>query len=101
MTHAPQKDLHFRQPQPRKDNRLGWAGLLLAVCGLTLFWIPMVYPAAGVAAVVLSAVGYSKARAGTATNGKSAMLGIVLGSLAVVLPVVVLIGVAFYAASGG
>ena len=55
----------------------------------------MVYPTVGILAVTLSAIGHSRATAGTATNGKTAMSGLVLGVLSLVLPVVVLLGVAF------
>jgi hypothetical protein len=73
------------------------AGLLLGVCGLFLFWLPLVYPAVGITAITLSAIGYSNVRAGTATNGKSAMFGLVLGILSILLPIVVLLSFAFLA----
>jgi len=77
---------------------MGQAGLLLGVAGLLLFWIPMVYPAVGIVAITLSAIGHSQVRAGTATNGKSAMLGLVLGILSIVLPLVALLAFAFVVA---
>ena len=64
--------------------------MLAGICGLTLFWLPDFFPAAGLAA--LGAVGYSKAQSGAATNRRTAMLGIVLGVLALVLPVVAILG---------
>lgn len=79
---------------PQTSNMYGRAGLLLALAAALLFWIPMVYPTIGIAAVTLSAMGWSRARAGTADNGKSAIAGLILGILALVLPVVVLLGVA-------
>ena len=96
MTWVPQVESSTTQSPPsHASNGLGRAGLILAVCALVLFWIPMVYPTAGVVAVTLSAIGYSRARAGDATNGRSSLLGLVLGVLSLVLPIVVLLGVAF------
>lgn len=97
MKHVPHAEQSI-VPPPRVSNGFGQAGLLLAAAGLVLFWIPMVYPAVGILAITLSAIGYSNVRAGTATNGKSAMLGLVLGILSVVLPIVVLLGFAYLAA---
>jgi hypothetical protein len=77
---------------------MGRAGLLLGVGGLCLFWIPLVYPAAGIIAITLSAIGFSRVRAGTATNGTSAVFGLVLGVLSLVLPLVVLLTFATLAA---
>ena len=34
-------------PKAGADNRFGWAGLLAGICGLTLFWLPYFFPAAG------------------------------------------------------
>lgn len=98
MTHVPDTRLSISPPPRRVSNRMGQAGLLLGVCGLLLFWIPMVYPAVGIIAITLSGIAYSQVRAGTATNGKSAILGLVLGILAIVLPIVVLLSFAFLAA---
>lgn len=95
MQHVPYTELPTRQPPPQVSNGLGLAGLILGASGLVLFWVPMVYPTVGILAITLSAIGYSKARAGTATNGKSAMSGIVLGVLSLVLPIVVILGFAF------
>ena len=100
MQHVPDVEPDLRQPPPDVRNGLGRAGLLLGACGLAFFWVPMVYPAVGILAITLSAIGYSNARAGTATNGKSAMLGLVLGILSVVLPAVALLGVAMYVQLG-
>jgi len=97
MKHVPHTEQSIVTP-PRVSNGFGRAGLLLAAAGLVLFWIPMVYPAVGILAITLSAIGYSNVRAGTATNGKSAMLGLVLGILSVVLPIVVFLGLGFLVA---
>jgi hypothetical protein len=98
MSHAPQSQPQPKAPPPQQGNGFGWGGLALAVCGLTLFWIPMVFPAAGIAAIALSAIGYARAKAGNATNGGWAMLGMVLGTLSVVLPVVAILAPAYYVA---
>ncbi len=96
MTQVPHFESSATQsPPPQPSNGFGRAGLILAVCALVLFWIPMVYPTVGVVAVTLSAIGYSQARGGSATNGRSSVLGLVLGVLSLVLPIVVLLGVAF------
>ena len=62
-------------PWAGADNRFGWAGLLAGICGLTLFWLPYFFPAAGLAAIALGAFGYSKAQSGAATNRRTAVLG--------------------------
>jgi hypothetical protein len=59
-------------------------------------WLPYFFPAAGLAAIALGAVGYSKAQSGAATNQRTAVLGIVLGVLALVLPVVAMLGLGVY-----
>ena len=74
---------------------MGRAGLILGACGIPLFWVPMVYPNAPILGIIFSAIGYSRARAGKATNGKTAIIGLVLGILSLVLPAIVLIGMAF------
>jgi hypothetical protein len=89
-------------PPPRRvDNRFGWAGLLAGICGLTLFWLPYFFPAAGLAGIAFGAVGYSKAQTGAATNKRTAMTGIVLGVLALVLPVMGILGLGVYTAFHG
>ena len=96
-----QPPLHLPR-QKKEQNGYAWAGVLLGVCGLTLFfWVPYVFPYVGVAAIALSSVGYSKAQAGLATNKMSAVLGIVLGVFALMLPVVALVGLAVYATLNG
>jgi hypothetical protein len=100
MTHAPTRRAPL-QPPSKVDNRFGWAGLLAGICGLTLFWLPYLFPAAGIAAIALGAVGYAKAQSGAATNGRTAMLGIVLGVLAVVMPVVAVVGLGVYVSLHG
>lgn len=94
MTHLPRT----QPPSQTAQNGYGRAGLLLGICGLTLFWVPYVYPYVGGAAVALGTVGYSRAQAGTATNKKTAVLGIVLGTLALVLPVAGILGLGLYVA---
>ncbi|MCW2738976.1 hypothetical protein [Nocardioides sp.] len=79
-------------PQPR--NGMGQAGLILSACGILLFWVPMVYPNATLIGIVLSAIGLSRARAGAATNGKTAMAGLAIGVLSLVVPGLILLGVA-------
>lgn len=98
MTHLPSTQPPLSPPPQAVQNGYGWAGFLLGICGLTLFWVPYIYPYVGGAAVALSAVGYSKAQTGSATNRKTAVLGIVLGTLALVLPVVGLLGLGLYVA---
>jgi hypothetical protein len=73
---------------------MGQAGLILTACGILLFWVPMVYPNAPLVGIVFSAIGLSRARAGTATNGKTAMAGLVIGVLSLVVPGVILVGAA-------
>lgn len=94
VSHTPHLGPRSAPATPQTSNVYGRAGLILAVAAALLFWIPMVYPTIGIAAVTLSAMGWSRARAGTATNGKLAVAGLILGVLALIVPVIVLLGVA-------
>jgi hypothetical protein len=73
---------------------MGQAGLVLSACGIVLFWVPMVYPNATLVGIAFSAIGLARARAGAATNGKTAMAGLVIGVLSLVVPGVILLVVA-------
>jgi len=86
--------VNYRPSPVEAGNRLGWVGFGLAVGGIALFWVPMVYPSATLAGILFSAIGLSRARSGAATNGKTAMAGLVIGVLSLVVPGVILLGVA-------
>ena len=96
MSYMPQAGSDIRQPLPQVSNRIGKAGLILAICGLLFFWVPMVYPAVGIIATVFCAIGYANVRAGKATNKKTAVMGLVLGILSVVVPIALVLGFAVY-----
>ena len=91
MPHTDPRELPS-QSQPR--NALGRACLILSACGALLFWVPLVYPNATFAGIVCSAIGLSRARAGAATNGKTAMAGLMIGVSSLVVPGLILLGVA-------
>jgi thiol:disulfide interchange protein len=98
MAHIPSPPPPTSPPPAPTQNGFGWIALVAGLGGLTLFWLPYVYPMVGIGAIALGAVGYSKTQTGSATNKKVAMLGIVLGVLSLVLPAVAIVGLGMYVA---
>lgn len=75
-------------PSPR--NGLGTAALIIAVISLVIAWIPflgLLGGLGGLVAVVLGAVGLGRANRGEATNRGTAIAGIVIGVLAILLAI--------------
>lgn len=79
-------------PAPlRPSNGMGSVGLKLGIVGLFLVWVPGLDLLLGILATTFSAIGYANVRRGTATNGRAAMVGLVLGSFTVLAPIAVLL----------
>ncbi|MCK6209980.1 hypothetical protein KZX45_05425 [Georgenia sp. EYE_87] len=71
-------------------NGMGLAALILAVISLLIAWIPflgLLGGLGGLIAVVLGAIGLGRAKRGEATNRGTAIAGIVIGVLAILLAV--------------
>ncbi len=74
-------------PRPPR-NGLGIAAVVLGPVGMLFGLIPLtgiVAIACGITGVILGGIGYSRARQRLATNGRTAMTGVVLSALAVAL----------------
>jgi hypothetical protein len=71
-------------PMGPPRNGLGIAALTLALIGVVLFWTMLVGIVLGALAVIFGIVGYSRAKRGQATNGTMAIVGAVIGGLALV-----------------
>lgn len=89
---------HYEQPQPQQRraavapvaarNGLGLAAVIVAPIGILFGLIPLtgfVAVAAGLVAIPLALAGWSRVRKGVATNGKTAITGLVLGIVALAL----------------
>lgn len=74
-------------PPPVARNGFGVTALVLGILGLVTSWF-VVGIVPGVLAVVFGALGRGRARRGEATNGGSAVAGLILGVLAVVIAIV-------------
>ncbi|MGW1010901.1 DUF4190 domain-containing protein [Streptomyces termitum] len=78
-------------PQPGGNNGLGTAGMVLGIIGVCLFWFYGVLGILlGVLALIFSIIGRRRANRGEASNGGSALAGIILGAVSLVLGAAVL-----------
>lgn len=80
-----------RPDAPR--NEVGVASVLLGLVGLITCWLMLGVPF-GIAAVVTGDVARRRVARGEATNPRTALAGIVLGAIAIVLG---LVAIAYYA----
>jgi hypothetical protein len=64
-------------------NQIGVASLILGVAGILTCWLLVGVPF-GVAAVVTGDVARRQVQCGAATNGRTALTGLVLGAVAIV-----------------
>lgn len=88
----PQPYQYYQYPTAQarpSGNALGTAGLVTGIIGLVLFWVPFLDVILGVLATTFGGIGYNKVRNGSATNGGSALAGIVMGAVTLV------VGIAF------
>ncbi len=74
-------------PARQASNGLGTAGLVTGIIGLVLFWVPVLDVMLGVLATTFGGIGYNKVRQGTATNGGSALAGLVMGAVTLVVAI--------------
>jgi hypothetical protein len=94
----------YGQPVPGgpKRNGLGIAALVLGVLALLGSFTIVFGFILGVVAIVLGLMGRGRARSGQADNGTMAVVGAVLGALAIVLSAVfIAIGVAIFNSDSG
>ncbi|MEV7015893.1 DUF4190 domain-containing protein [Streptomyces sp. NPDC093991] len=78
-----------------RHNGFGIAALVLGIVGALLFWTAIGGIVLGLLAVVFGVLGFRRGRRGVATNGTMAVIGAVLGALALVVSSVLLaLGVA-------
>ncbi len=82
----PAQAVYFQPAAPR--NGLGLTAMILGIIGLVFCLIPITGMVVGgplsILAIIFGAVGWSRARKGTATNRKVAIAGFVLGIAAFV-----------------
>ncbi|MBI0383930.1 hypothetical protein JBE27_48665, partial [Streptomyces albiflaviniger] len=72
------------------NNGHGTAALVLGIIGLVLFASIVLGIVLGVLAIIFGVLGRSRAAGGEATNGGSALAGVILGVIAVVASVVMI-----------
>ncbi|MPV35696.1 hypothetical protein [Georgenia subflava] len=92
----PTGDATVRPPGPvgaSRDN-LGTIGLVAAIAGVVLSWVPLLGLAGGVVGVVLAQKGKAAALQGRASNLGVSKAALIVGICAIVLSVLILIGLA-------
>lgn len=87
-------DQPTRHGQPagtgERRNGFGIAALVLGIVGVLLFWTAFGGIVLGLLAVIFGVLGFRRGRRGVATNGTMAVVGAVLGALALVVSSVLL-----------
>jgi hypothetical protein len=87
-------DQPTRHGQPagtgERRNGFGIAALVLGIVGVLLFWTALGGIVLGLLAVIFGVLGFRRGRRGVATNGTMAVIGAVLGALALVVSSVLL-----------
>ncbi|MEE1927370.1 DUF4190 domain-containing protein [Streptomyces sp. TRM 70351] len=88
---------HQGSPPPSPRNGLGIAALILGIAAVVLFWTVIGGLLLGLLALVFGILGYRRKKRGEATNGAMAMIGLILGVLALIgSAVMIAAGVAFF-----
>jgi len=72
------------EPARPRRNGMGTAALTLGLIGALLFWTILGGIALGLLALIFGIVGFRRGKRGEATNGTLAMVGAILGALALV-----------------
>jgi amino acid transporter len=75
-------------PQTGARNGMGTAALVVGIVALVTSWTVVGGVVLGVLAIIFGAVGRSRAKRGEATNGGSAIAGLVLGVVSLIVAVV-------------
>lgn len=93
-------------PAQKPRNGMGTAALVLGILAILTCWLPVVGFVLGLVAIILGAIGRSRAKKLQATNGGVALAGLILGVLSVIVNILVsvLLGAgifAFLQAGGG
>jgi hypothetical protein len=78
------------RPQTGARNGLGTGALIVGILALVTSWTVVGGIVLGLLAVIFGAVGRGRAKRGEATNGGSAVAGLVLGVVSVIIAVVLL-----------
>jgi hypothetical protein len=87
---------------PQRRNGLGTAALVLGILALLLSWTIVGGVVLGLAAVVLGVLGRGRVKRREADNGGSAVAGIVLGLVGLVIAIgLVALGAAFFSSEQG
>ncbi|WP_436997957.1 DUF4190 domain-containing protein [Streptomyces sp. enrichment culture] len=73
-----------------RRNGFGIAALVLGIAAVLLFWTAFGGIVLGLLAVIFGVLGFRRGRRGVATNGTMAIIGAVLGALALVVSSVLL-----------
>lgn len=76
--------------QPPRANTVGLIALILGVLALPLIFCYALGLPIGVAAVVLGGIGLYQANRGQASNRNQALIGLVLGALAVIMMIIII-----------
>ncbi|HEX3908505.1 MAG TPA: DUF4190 domain-containing protein [Mycobacteriales bacterium] len=76
------------QPQTGVRNGIGTTALVLGILALITSWTVVGGIVLGLLAIILGAVGRGRAKRGEATNGGSAVAGLILGVVSIIIAVV-------------
>lgn len=89
--HPSQQPHHFQPPAPQPArNGLGIAGLVLGIVGILFGLVPFTFWIAGplgVTGLILALVGRARVKRREATNGKTALFGILTSLIALALSI--------------
>lgn len=76
--------------QPPRANTIGLVAMVLGILSLPLIFCYALGLPAGIAAVVLGAVGVYQANRGVASNRNQALIGLICGALALIAMIVII-----------
>jgi hypothetical protein len=78
----------YGEPPSQARNGMGWAALILGILGIVSFWL-LIGGLFGLLAIIFGVIGVRRASRREATNKGVAIVGIVLGTLALIGAVVI------------
>ncbi|WP_199566465.1 DUF4190 domain-containing protein [Streptomyces corynorhini] len=95
----PGADPYGGGPAPR--NGLGIAALVVSLIGLVFFWTVVGGIVLGLLAIVFGVIGFRRGKRGEATNGTMALIGAIIGVLAILASgLIIAVGVSFFKSEG-